>query len=896
VLVKFNQPMVDLDALDEPDMAIPPFSIDPRVPGRYLWLSTATAALRVEGGLPGDTDFTVLVPGGLAAPSQQRLDTRTRWTFHTAAEGGVSRPQEPGGARVLPRHRTETAIPQPLPDLTDEAAPCAPVPPPESSPAGEVRFPDLLLRVRSPAVSPGATVHLSAAASPSPGASMVSGLTLIGAAEATGELFLLRGDLVTDDEGRLDVSVDMPEVEGFYRLTAVAADDRLGMAVSWVRIWVRTPLEIRAELPRTVRTGDRFAAAAVVRNLAHGPREVRVRIRAAGATLDSDPVTITLDAGETRRVRIDAKAEVTGQAVFQVAAATGTPEHALVHRNTVVEVLPGARALRTAAYGVVDNALRVPFFPPEDVRRDVGGVEIALTPDPQLIITDALLGVLEDEASGADELASTILALHALHRARNRVPLTSLRPDAFAAASIDIAAHHLLALQRGDGGFATRPDVDASDLSTSAWCGAALAAAVEADVKIPATASEPLVGYLRGRLDSGGDVTAPDLLALTLRSLALLGTPSPKHMDALYLAATGRSSGQHRPVPLYARALLMETLHALDPSDVRIEELHRGLRISALERGDGVTFPEDPDATAPGSLHTPDRTDAVVLHAFVAIRPFDTLIPRIVSGLVRASRDGRWSTPRADAWALMALASYYADVSINRPSYEARAWLGERMVLGARIRKVFHEVRTRIPIDEILGGAAETIRIGKRGDGRLFYRLALTTSPLWRPGPGSDHGLLVERAWSLVKQARSLEPRGPFRWSVDEGETVRVRIRVVTSGLRRRVVVELPLPAGFRTLPASEDPAPSVPSPWDSIEERGRELHLFKDVMPTGVYEHTLLLRAVTPGTWRVPPVRARARHNPGVTGRSASEELIITPRTINRFDLQPPEAPCVTY
>jgi hypothetical protein len=875
ILVEFNQPMVDLDALDVPDIALPPFSVEPRVTGRYLWLGTSVAALQVEGGLPPGSPFEVLVPSGLGAPSGERMERHVRWSFRTASDPGPPVPRD--APRTTAPARGD-APPRPLPVLDTTGTLAAPVPVLEAALLDQAPpFPGVMASVTQAAVAPGGDLELAVVVPPGDAPGGSTGLTITVVSEETGAPVFQQDLPVPRRDGRCTVSIPAPASEGFYRLYVVAARDDLGISVTGLRAWVRVPLTIRPALPPRARAGDRFLVGAVVRNLAFEARNVQVRIRAAGAEVQSDPVSVTLGPGEERTIRVHAATRVPGEAVFQVAAATTTPEKALVYQSASLPVHRSGSVSRAAAYGVVENALRVPFVLPDGASPHTGGLELSVTPDPRIILTDALIGLLDSDAGtdGAELLASRILALHALRDATRRLPFDALPPALRAVTSVPEQALRLLSLQREDGGFAPQFAMRRSDLSTSVWCATALVRARDVGAVIPPPALDRLVGYLTAQAGAAG--LTHGQRAMVLRALAMLGVDDAASLDGLYLAASGRAGGSGRPVPLYAKAWLMEALHALDSSDVRIEELYLSLRAAALEHGDGVTFPEDPGAFVPGSLHTPDRTDAVVLHALLTTRPDDTLLPRVASGLIGSLRDGRWSTPRADVWAIQALALYYKDLGRDRTSYEARAWLGDRMFLGTRFRSSLGHTRARIPMADLQGMPGTLLRIGKRGDGRLFYRLALTTARDWAPATSEDHGLQVTRAWSLVQHSRAADRVSPFRVRVEEGDLVRLRIRLVSAELRRRTRVDVPIPGGFVPV-AGDDVLPPERTKWDAVESLGHTVRLFLDVLEPGVYEYALTLRAVTPGTWVLPPVRARARHNPGVSGTSVSEEIVILP------------------
>ena len=768
--------------------------------------------------------------------------------------------------------RPKAAPPPPLPVLTKTGTAASPLPDLVATEA--FPWPDVLLTIAAPDVAPGARVTLDVSVMPASGPARVAGVTVTGLTEDSGAVFFQRGDLLTDERGRVRVEVTVPLAEGFQQLHVLAADDDRGVAVTRIRVWVRTPLEIRPELPASLRVEDRFMAAAIVRNRAIGDRTVLVRIRAAGAVVASDPVRVSLAGGEERRIRVKAHTPAVGTAVFQVAAATVGSEHALAHAESEIPVLRSTPVLRDAAYGAVSNALRIPLFHAGDAQTILGDLEVSVAADPRLILHDALLHLLEDDTGGTEPLAGRILALSSLREKLGDISLghVSLRADADRLLREAVA--RLLERQRPRGGFGAWAR-SRTDPLVSAWAAAAMAAALRVNAPVPDEAVQRVTRYLSTVLDNApADPSGWGTEALVLRSLAYLGTAPSANLDRLYLAASGRlSDTRGTSVSHYAKAWLMEALHALDPSDVRIEELHLQLREAAVERGDGVTFPESMDTTRPDELHTQDRTDAVVLHALLTTRPLDTLIPRIVSGLLGTSVAGHWSTTQVDAWAIQGLARFYDGLSQARPSYEVRAWVGKRMILGRKFRRKGDQATALLPLQEILKAGADAIRIGKRGQGRLFYRLGFASGPAWSETRSANRGLRVERAWSLVDTAGLLRMTGPGHWTVREGERVRVQVRLVVSTSLHRVLVDVPLPSGF--VSARPD---GTPSTWDNEEATAGGFRLARDDLPPGVYEFTHILRAATPGEFVVPPVRARALYSPGVTGQSAAEVITVAP------------------
>lgn len=82
VVVSFNQPMVGLKEI-EGDVANPPFTLSPRVPGRYRWLGTKTLGFYPDQPFPKATHFEVVVARTTQSLFGKPLNQELRWTFET---------------------------------------------------------------------------------------------------------------------------------------------------------------------------------------------------------------------------------------------------------------------------------------------------------------------------------------------------------------------------------------------------------------------------------------------------------------------------------------------------------------------------------------------------------------------------------------------------------------------------------------------------------------------------------------------------------------------------------------------------------------------------------------------------------------------------------------------
>src|SRR4051812_26737461 len=70
------------------------------------------------------------------------------------------------------------------------------------------------------------------------------------------------------------------------------------------------------------------------------------------------------------------------------------------------------------------------------------------------------------------------------------------------------------------------------------------------------------------------------------------------------------------------------------------------------------------------------------LQALMKVDPSNTLIPKIVKGLLASRKQGHWNSTQANCWVLLALANYFEKYEALTPQFDAKLWLGEAFVGG----------------------------------------------------------------------------------------------------------------------------------------------------------------------------------------------------------------------
>src|SRR4029078_13564004 len=114
-------------------------------------------------------------------------------------------------------------------------------------------------------------------------------------------LALFEASLPTDDAGRAQVTVTLPDRLTRYRVIAVADTRGNAFGSGESTITARLPLMVRPSPPRFLNFGDRFELPVVVQNQNDAPLDVSVAVRARNADLP---------AGQGRRVRVPANDRV----------------------------------------------------------------------------------------------------------------------------------------------------------------------------------------------------------------------------------------------------------------------------------------------------------------------------------------------------------------------------------------------------------------------------------------------------------------------------------------------------------------------------------------------------------------------------------------------------------
>jgi hypothetical protein len=713
-------------------------------------------------------------------------------------------------------------------------------------------------------------------------------------------------EIETDAEGRAHVDIPMPENLTTFRIMAVAVDpaaaDRFGSGESSVR--VRKPVMIRPSLPRFANFGDTFEGSVMVDNQTGDAQKVLVGTRGLNVEYTGATETfVEIPAGESREVRFGMKVQQVGKMRLQFAAMSNGGRDAT---EVTLPVHYPATAKAFADYGMTDASIQHTLEPPADALPGFGGLELSFSSTALSGLQDAVSYLVDYPYECAEQTASRILPIFALGDVLDAFPIATVRDRALRDQLGRDGIAKLLAHQIYDGGFGYwRADESWPYLTN--WVTFALLEGKRQGLAVDQSALDRALSYLENFISYGHRTRWGEYYDDTSRAFALWLLSGEKRGDALFDGVWNR----RKSMPLYARVLLMSAAHRYGKT-AEVDEIRRELRDAVVEGARTVHFAESKSEAASDGLrllmHSSVQTDAIALVALLEIDPADTMLPKIMAGIMDdrdPRKGGRWLSTHANAWALVAASRYFTTIEKDEPDYTAQVWLddlfaGEHQFRGRSMTKVDQT----ISMETIQGAPSRTLTLAKDGPGKLYYRMGLRYAPKDLKLKAVDNGFTVYRQYeALPGPDGKVDPDAVRQteggdWIVKAGTDVKVTINLVVSDRANYVVVDDPLPAGFEGLNPKFVTSVGALSEsssgggghrggydgwwwgwWFSFSHtdlRDDRMLLFADQLPAGVYTHSYSARATTIGDFLLPPVKAEEMYEPDRFGHGSSGRVTV--------------------
>jgi len=696
-------------------------------------------------------------------------------------------------------------------------------------------------------------------------------------------------DIGPDGKASIDFTLPDNLTDFAIRATAASGWTRFGSADGILS--VRLPVIIQPALPRFIRSGDSFDAAAVTRVVdgTGGAGHIEIRVNPDRDHSEQTDIDIELDPTKPRRIGTTVTApptdpgKTTDTLVIE-AAVLRDSDHASDGFRSNLPLLPDRKPFHRAKTALLDDAGPVEFEPlGNDIRP--GSISRRLIFSPRISILK-MAGALETLRRYPHDCTEQRIARARGYLAARR--FRKLLDFGGGQEELDRAVEETLE---------RLPAVTDESGLVSFWPGCCLSVSLTAWV-VMFEEEARLSGYdidqellnsharaLEGALRSDSSALNRNFRYIE-RSWALAALARIGRADPSYLAELARRA---QYLDLEATALVLQTL-SVDPAGVPAEKVQRfidklsGGIITRLRKGREVYggLQEDSSLAGPEILASECRTLAEIIRALNKADPKNARLSLMIRALAGMGTGLGWGSTNADASALLAL----SDVLEKHP--EGGPWV-IAVDSGNGETTVRIDESSPMGMIEVPDGGKISLRMIS-GNGRI----AVMERCAWTPqAPGAEatseaHGFVVTREALLLQPGDAPPVRidlsgGGQELDLQPGQIIEEHLRVINPEQRYWVAVTIPFAAGMEVLnpalataPPEAEPAnrPTL-EPAASFIGDDRASFYYND-LPSGTFDLYIRTKAVTPGEFNQPPARAETMYDPSVWGSGAGALIRI--------------------
>ncbi len=701
-----------------------------------------------------------------------------------------------------------------------------------------------------------------------------------------------KADIRTGDDGRAEVSFDLPDNLTTWRLTARGHDlsGRVGERRS--EILVTQDLIARLGKPRFMVEGDTVGLIGIVNsNTTRGLPDIRTELKADGAVVQPDEsVRMSLPAFGSARAYYTVKAPegrdgikllftATADAAARDALALGIP----VHSRGVPYALYGSGDMagnRTVTVEPPPGADDFDFVPTEIV--------ISLNPGPVVRMAKAARYLAEYPFGCVEQDINRFLPALALKALLAKKGMEGLVAGLKVEETAAIGLERLQRAQNDDGSWGWW----SGDRGNEFLTGYALYALHTAK-SLGYTVNRERVGnglaaVERMLADARGD---HDAAAYLLYIHALHGRWS----DPAFRAIAADKKPTAYTLAFLVRALALgRNIRALQPSDRERIESALSRSIDALrnmqKRDARGVYWEAPPSHAWSWQGGSVELTAHVLESLVEAGDRSPLPAQILASLSRRGRDDRWNSTKETAAVIMAACRHLgfagfganesgtavfsldgkpvASISYNTDSIGELSALTRRVALAKTTAAKAYAITAE-------GSAGAEISFDVTLRGNLYFKSSGFMSLFKSEERGIrslENGIALSRSFHAVTRVRDInnnEYMVPQAISASApirvGDEIMVKVRFRAQDDFEYLVLEDYLPSGFEVILKN---AYDEYEPYSHSERRDdRMVFFFTGIRKGEICEIAYIMRAELPGRFMVKPARMECMYEPSIQG-----------------------------
>ncbi len=696
-------------------------------------------------------------------------------------------------------------------------------------------------------------------------------------------------------DGTATVAVDLPDDLTNFKLRAkvAAGAERFGYATSQVA--VRLPVIVQPALPRFVRPGDTFTAAAIGRIVegAGGPGAAEARV---------DGVRL-LGAAKRELVWAPEKPE---RVEFPVAVDTPgyTADGQLARKNVSFRIgvtrasdqasdaFEVTLPIRDDRDRVTVRALQdlkpgVPLVLPEISEKTRPGTlrrEVLVASEPELVRMAAGLdfllaypyGCTEQQVSRARAYVALKKFRSLLHQGGSEKEVERAVREALDWIPTAVDANGLVAYWPCSSGY----------VSLTAWVVQFLVEARDAGFAVDPKLFDRLTHALEQALrsDYGRFI---DGESFAERTWALAALAQAGSFNAAYATELARQA-QFLNLEGVANVLLSFARAKQTPagSEALAKQLWDGVVVRLYQGREAYGGLQDKNPSRNGLiLPSETRTVAEIARTVARIEPTNPRLPMLIDALVTLGRGDGWGSTNANASALLALAE------VLKPPFAGAGVASVRVSLDGKDQALALGPDAPTAFATGTGASAGQVLLASGGGPRGVVARTVTSYV-----PAADGSQVAARSDGFVvtrELLRVAKDGGPAdRIELEQpgttqafavGDVIEDHVRVVNPKERHHVAITVPLAAGVEplnphlaTAPPEARPAGTATRDATYAAYLDDQVAYFFDTLPAGTYDFYFRTRATTPGRFTQPPAKAEMMYDGSVRGTGNGATIAV--------------------
>ena len=664
------------------------------------------------------------------------------------------------------------------------------------------------------------------------------------------------GPVTADANGKVRLTFQVPEFQGALRIMAVAIDGRkFGSSEKLMR--VRTPVAVLPTFPRVLSFGENLKVPVTVRNDTGRAGTFQVNLTAQGpAKVAGGAQSLQLGNAKDGTLYFDVESGAGAGDIRFVASASGNGESG--KSSAYVPVRADLFPIATEQAGAMQEDEIKLKVDDDGLREETIVRTVRIGSGPLVQFTGKLSDLLRYPYGCAEQTVSSAFPLLYMGDLAKE-----LEPELFdpkkgrgdPAVMVQDAVRRLSSMQLFNGGFTLWPGGQQLQPWASVYVAHFLVEARRAGHPVEDFLYDGALRWIGSDAKAKSAYGQEELqrIAYELFVLARAGKADLGTMDFL-------REKQMKALRPESRSLLAGAYASVGNARAAGDLVANLAEVEKVNRQTG------------GNWNSEIRNRAITLMALLDAQPSHPRVAQLVDRLARDAREiDTWNTQES-GFAFVALGQFYKRQA-EAPPFTGTLYVGGKKIgTFTKATSTFRNIKGTDPVRIEMDKGYKA--------GSAFYSVVTRAIPTDKGFKPESAGLEVERE-ILTRDGKAAD-----LGNVAQGDllVVKTRVRSVSGPLLNVAIVSL-LASGVEV----ENPRLETTEqlPWVN-DANLRAVHqdlrddrflLFTDLPANSWQTFYTLVRAVAPGTFRLPPVHAEAMYNPALRGTSPKGEVTVKVR-----------------